>query len=318
MLKMFFKFFISCIIPLFLLSCEKNDTEIPSSKGIMSFYDNIKNKEGIDINGLDGVNANEPDELASSHAIECAHGDTVVLWGFRNNKIWISFFDKETKKQLIEWNSVEDIKRNIKIDKGYGEFEKVYLDKFSILSLIYMPFGFLGRCSYEYKNDRIIKDWILLNKDKLVYIDTTIDDKTYQPNYFKLWYNNSIILDSHSHLYERDHYIIIITNQGETICRLKEKIHSDCQPLSYTDGIYVCRDFGDMYIIRHNYQTGKDVWKTSIPSLKGVEDNARINSTILEQSNPIWKYQIDITNYDGSKKQVIFTVDVETGKVTEI
>lgn len=52
MLKMFF---ISCIIPLFLLSCEKNDTEIPSSKGIMSFYDNIKNKEGIDINGLDGL-----------------------------------------------------------------------------------------------------------------------------------------------------------------------------------------------------------------------------------------------------------------------
>lgn len=51
MLKMFF---ISCIIPLFLLSCEKNDTEIPSSKGIMSFYD--KNKEGIDINGLDGAN----------------------------------------------------------------------------------------------------------------------------------------------------------------------------------------------------------------------------------------------------------------------
>ena len=46
--------------------------------------------------------------------------------------------------------------------------------------------------------------------------------------------------------------------------------------------------------------------------------NARINTTILEQSNSIWKYRIDITNYDGSKKQVIFTVDVETGKVTEI
>lgn len=54
-----------------------------------------------------------------------------------------------TKKQLIEWNSVEDIKRNIKIDKGYGEFEKVYLDKFSINSLIYMPFGFLGGCNIK-------------------------------------------------------------------------------------------------------------------------------------------------------------------------
>ena len=124
-------------------------------------------------------------------------------------------------------------------------------------------------------------------------------------------------MDSHN-LYEGDHYVIIITNKGETICRLKEGIHSDCQPLSYTDGIYVSRDSGYMYIIRHNYQTGKDVWKTSIPSLKGVEDNARINSTILEQSNSIWKYQFDIINYDGSKKQVIFTVDVETGKVTEI
>lgn len=89
------------------------------------------------------------------------------------------------------------------------------------------------------------------------------------------------------------------------------------EPISYTEGIFIARE-SDYFIIRHNYQTGKDVWKTSIPSLKDVEDNARINSTILEQSNSIWKYQFDITNYDGSKKQVIFTVDVETGKVTEI
>ncbi len=88
-------------------------------------------------------------------------------------------------------------------------------------------------------------------------------------------------------------------------------------PISYTEGIFIDRE-SDYFIIRYNYQTGKDVWKTSIPSLKGVEENARINSIILEQSNSIWKYQIDITNYDGSKKQVIFTVDVETGKVTEV
>ena len=71
-------------------------------------------------------------------------------------------------------------------------------------------------------------------------------------------------------------------------------------------------------IRKRDHSAAKTIWSTDILSLKNLEDNARINASILEQNNPIWKYQIDITNYDGSKQQVIFTVDVETGEVIEI
>lgn len=69
---------------------------------------------------------------------------------------------------------------------------------------------------------------------------------------------------------------------------------------------------------RHNFQTGEDVWSTHIPSLADIESDARVNTTIIEQGTLIWKYQIDITNRDGSKKRVVFTVNVETGEVTEL
>ena len=111
-----------------------------------------------------------------------------------------------------------------------------------------------------------------------------------------------------------DRYTCVINNHGETICRLKDNYIINSQPLSYTDGISLSSD----HITRHNSQTGKDVWSTHIPSLADIESDARKNTTIIEQGTLIWKYQIDITNRDGNKKRVVFTVNVETGEVTEL
>ncbi|GKH73835.1 hypothetical protein PN569_16880 [Parabacteroides merdae] len=271
-----------------------------------NFYDyKVKNREGFDMLSITPCAYNE---------------DTAFLTGIKNEKMWIGMFDNHTKEQLKEWNGTKTVERTIKIDKGYGETELFNVTAFDFRSDIYKTnWGFTAALSYLHRentlltsSDIVSKDIFLLNGNEII---------VYPLNYPAIanpyWFQGSIFV---LNMIENCTYSIILSPDGKKIAEWKGNfVNGDFNPvpISYTEGIFIDRE-SDYFIIRYNYQTGKDVWKTSIPSLKGVEDNARINSTILEQSNPIWKYQIDITNYDGSKKQVIFTVDVETGEVTEI
>ena len=300
--------FVICSL-LLLSSCDKDPlmgSEEWEQERRNNFYDyKVKNREGFDMLSITPCAYNE---------------DTAFLTGIKNEKMWIGMFDKHTKEQLKEWNGTKTVERTIKIDKGYGETELFNVTAFDFRSDIYKTnWGFTAALSYLHRentlltsSDIVSKDIFLLNGNEII---------VYPLNYPAIanpyWFQGSIFV---LNMIENCTYSIILSPDGKKIAEWKGNfVNGDFNPvpISYTEGIFIDRE-SDYFIIRYNYQTGKDVWKTSIPSLKGVEDNARINSTILEQSNPIWKYQIDITNYDGSKKQVIFTVDVETGEVTEI
>lgn len=301
--------FVICSL-LLLSSCDKELVKGPGEweqERRNNFYDyKVKNREGFDMLSITPCAYNE---------------DTAFLTGIKNEKMWIGMFDNHTKEQLKEWNGTETIERTIKIDKGYGEYEILDVSYFTC-DLKSTEWGFVAIPKYAHRvlsgaisdsgKFEIGKDILLLNGNEII---------VYPLNYPAIanpyWFQGSIFV---LNMIEDCTYSIILSPDGKKIAEWKGNfVNGDFNPvpISYTEGIFIARE-SDFFIIRHNYQTGKDVWKTSIPSLKGVEDNARINSTILEQSNPIWKYQIDITNYDGSKKQVIFTVDVETGEVTEI
>lgn len=300
--------FVICSL-LLLFSCDKDPlmgSEEWEQERRNNFYDyKVKNREGFDMLSITPCAYNE---------------DTAFLTGIKNEKMWIGMFDNHTKEQLKEWNGTKTVERTIKIDKGYGETELFNVTAFDFRSDIYKTnWGFTAALSYLHRentlltsSDIVSKDIFLLNGNEII---------VYPLNYPAIanpyWFQGSIFV---LNMIENCTYSIILSPDGKKIAEWKGNFANgdfNPVPISYTEGIFIDRE-SDYFIIRYNYQTGKDVWKTSIPSLKGVEDNARINSTILEQSNPIWKYQIDITNYDGSKKQVIFTVDVETGEVTEI
>lgn len=300
--------FVICSL-LLLSSCDKDPlmgSEEWEQERRNNFYDyKVKNREGFDMLSITPCAYNE---------------DTAFLTGIKNEKMWIGMFDNHTKEQLKEWNGTKTVERTIKIDKGYGETELFNVTAFDFRSDIYKTnWGFTAALSYLHRentlltsSDIVSKDIFLLNGNEII---------VYPLNYPAIanpyWFQGNIFV---LNMIENCTYSIILSPDGKKIAEWKGNfVNGDFNPvpISYTEGIFIDRE-SDYFIIRYNYQTGKDVWKTSIPSLKGVEDNARINSTILEQSNPIWKYQIDITNYDGSKKQVIFTVDVETGEVTEI
>lgn len=300
--------FVICSL-LLLSSCDKDPlmgSEEWEQERRNNFYDyKVKNREGFDMLSITPCAYNE---------------DTAFLTGIKNEKMWIGMFDNHTKEQLKEWNGTKTVERTIKIDKGYGETELFNVTAFDFRSDIYKTnWGFTAALSYLHRENTLLTSSDIVSKD--IFLLNGNEIFVYPLNYPAIanpyWFQGSIFV---LNMIENCTYSIILSPDGKKIAEWKGNfVNGDFNPvpISYTEGIFIDRE-SDYFIIRYNYQTGKDVWKTSIPSLKGVEENARINSIILEQSNSIWKYQIDITNYDGSKKQVIFTVDVETGKVTEV
>lgn len=332
MTKMLFKVCTVMICSLFLFSCEKDKFgDAIESYSLMDYYEQIKNKAGIEVESLECANPNNG-SLSTSSSIECANGDTTVLWGFRNNKIWIGLFNKQTKEQLIEWTSDKAVNRDITIDKGYGEFENVHIDKFDFSFMKYTPFGFISEPFYVYGIDEkktIMKDWILINGNNMVLYPTTIENKIYRPYQYEIWYKNSIILHMRAVSGNEftDSYIAVVSLEtGKDIYILQDYPQSgyadfEVQPLSYTDGLsfnqsYIAGNTG-LYecIERMNYETGKEVWKTPITQLKDIKNNARKTITVLNKDDKQWTFQFDVVNYDGSKQQVKFSVDIATGEI---
>lgn len=314
--------FVICSL-LLLSSCDKDNWNGPHPNNFYGY--NVENRDGFDMISITVCLYNQ---------------DTTFLTGIKNEKMWIGMFDEHTKEQLKEWICAENFNRKLEINLGYGEIETMRLSAFHSEKSIYKTnWGFVMIPYYTERDANWTgvgsveptgggtRDILLLNGDKMI---------VYPLNYPSIenlcWFQESVIVLSYE--YDYGGIYTVISPEGEKIAEWgnnafeSDNIESDQYPLSYTEGIFIYLEsdynvedntYSNYYsIIRHNYQTGKDVWKTTIPFLKDIEGDARINTTILEQSNSIWKYRIDITNRDGSKKQVTFTVDVETGKVTEV
>lgn len=168
-----------------------------------------------------------------------------------------------------------------------------------------------------------IKYIFILNGDRILIHDC-------QESYMRHsnWYNNSMIISTNN---EEDFEYIVLSAEGEyiTTLHIANPIDDYTYPLSYTDGLdftaWGVGSFGQnscwgfvRYRYTDEYATTDAVWRSVITASDEIDLNARISETVLERSDPVWKFQIDAVNPDGSKKQVICTVDVETGKVTEI
>lgn len=313
MTKMLFKVCTVIICSLLLYSCGKEPNEWDEQQSNDFYGYKVENKNGLDMVSINQCEYNE---------------DTTLLTGIRNEKVWIGLFEEKSKKQLTEWSGSETINRTIKVDLGYGEQKEFEVTEFRLNELYKTTWGFVSALSYIHRegnnlltsNDVVDKDIVLVNGNKL-----TIYHTNGSCGLISNWFQNSIICQL-----PRNNYIVL-SPEGKEITTLKEvpddKWYINLIPVSYTEDIGLIRagmhpqneELGQYTRIRkRDHAVAKNIWSTDIPSLKNLEGDAHINTTVLEQNNPIWKFQIDITNRNGSKQQIVFTINVETGELTEI
>ena len=60
---------------------------------------------------------------------------------------------------------------------------------------------------------------------------------------------------------------------------------------------------------------GEDLWHIQVPQLNDEPADAKIEVSVEDNSKRVWKYNVNIIHYDGTKKNVTFEVDIDNGTI---
>ena len=59
----------------------------------------------------------------------------------------------------------------------------------------------------------------------------------------------------------------------------------------------------------------EDLWHIQVPQLNDEPTDAKIEVSVEDKSKQVWKYNVNIIHYDGTKKNVTFEVDIDNGTI---
>ena len=228
--------------------------------------------------------------------------------GFKNEKLWIGYIDKDG--YLHEYTSKETFERDLKIHLGYGEYKNIRVSYIDYVDLKKTEWGYVLLPVYHTTNgtdESYYADVFIINEAELITIplnrDNNIHNSTIQD-----WYDGSILINSK----------YVLSPKGEILYEgdfpNKEDINISINIISYTDWIGIN---SSNWIYKCNYK--KNIWSSHIASLNKYfngTNNPKLTFTITNKSNNLWTYCCDILNYDGSKAQEIFKINIETGEIT--
>ena len=267
------------------------------SRGLGDVYK--RQDQGTEFNKTDKVFAEYIKDYSN---IKCrtywGGGSSIILSGIKNKHLWFSEFDTATKKSKLEWIDIEETDTIQKIYKGYGEYITFYIR--TVLPVYYKQtstgsiatLNFTGRLQTIFTSNGKTKRTQLQND--------------YQKNVpANNWYSESVFIDN-----------CCYSHEGDTIYIAKQtpNFHNgeiNAELISYEEGI----TFSGTYISKYNYKDAKSVWGVNITSPFDIPSDAKRNYTILNNSTNIWEYKVDVTFYDGTKKDFIFKINIDNGKI---
>ncbi|MDL2209093.1 hypothetical protein LJB97_05675 [Parabacteroides sp. OttesenSCG-928-O15] len=332
--------------PTAVLLLRKNEKEMisydfsPKHKKISSFSDNIlvdTYEYNPDFGSIDDGDAEFESSIISSSGERLINsvsftsiGDSTLYSGFSElDKLWFGLCDQNGRIQK-EWNGSEPIERNVKIHLGYGEYEDYYIKTVLIdtkyatttsecFSIIDTPWGYAIQPAYKPNKSNYslpyFIDLIFLNNDKVYRV---MEDKWV---YLYNWNNESVITRTKSSeiLYTVYSSIgdIILTKDTYQSAYVDPFMTGVITPVSYDSYIHKSvwswgDGSSDIRFRRYNLnsQATSPLWSHVI---KSIPSTTKVEWTLLKRDAKVWRYQIDLLNYDGSKERIVFSVNIDSG-----
>lgn len=241
------------------------------------------------------------------------HGDNTAInigqanfSGLRDNKLWLASFNIEDKSPIINWTDELPFNRNRRIYKGYGEYEDVTIQQITLLQA--MPFNqdFVTSLNYSFGKDYSYH--ALLFKQSSQTKEIQLKDSGFG---IGAWYENSIINGKCCYSLSGD--TIYVAEKGFGYQNVGTVYSSDL--ISHQEAIFTCRDEEDFFVGRRSFKLGQNFWKVKVPELSNEPANAKIEVSVEDKSKQVWKYNVNIIHYDGTKKNVTFEVDIDNGTI---
>lgn len=257
------------------------------------------------------------------------NNDSVLFSGVKKGHLWYAIFSKSSKKKIFEWEDKITIDTaNFQIYKGYGEY--VYAKIENITPSFYK----------KNENGEIVSMRLNFSTSfypPISYITsfTNREEAIHQfGTYWRSWYNGSVVLREFSAIDEAVYPTItlfpfykVCDIEGNLLFKydnsfrnlpvsVSELFSTVVEPISNTEAI--CR-FG-YNLMRWNYDMVKDKWQKRIyvPFEVPADANPKYTYILLDKSTNNWRYKVDMTYFDGTKKDFSFTINIDTGEISYI
>ena len=239
------------------------------------------------------------------------HGDNTAInvgqanfSGLRNDKLWLASFNIKDKSPVINWTDELPFNRSRRIYKGYGEYEDVTIQQIMMLQTIPFNQDFVASLSYNFGTD--YGYYALLFKQS-----TQTKEVQVKNSGIFTWFENSIINNDCCYLMSGD--TLYIAEKGFSYHNIGTLYSSDL--ISHVEAIFTCKDDKGFFVGRRSFKLGQDLWRVQVPELSNEPADAKIEISVEDKSKQVWKYNVNIIHYDGTKKDVTFEVDIENGTI---
>lgn len=267
------------------------------------------------------------------------NGDTIEFTGLTaKGYLMINLFQKATKTKVFDWVDNVKIDTIYKVYKGYGEYEEVTIKS------IGLSHSHVGKPHIASNKDFIILlDFfggtspftriLFVNGGNSKMSDIMPVDSWHISTFIPNWYNNEYSF-IHNCCY---------TLAGDTVYTIKYGEYDDnninmygsriatnghgsqyqFEQVSAEEAVGTGLDIDNFHgsyqlrVARINYRTAQNMWGEqryiNLPFV--YEAKAKLSYSITDKSSDTWKYKVNITYYDGTKKEVTLNVNIENGEV---
>jgi hypothetical protein len=322
-------FLLSILFVAIILGCEKNDKPEYATISGISFkcYG-----EELTIGDL----SREDLELYAKYAnCVCGKDSNFYVYGFKDNKLYIKEFEKQTKQNVWSFVSKTNfpIGNTVTINEGYGVINTYRISGSSVEEILKYEDDFalvinnlLKKVEGKGSNNRLFNLFIVSNGN-----ESLIDIVSRNPNiYLYEWFENSFLLSytntlsswpclqcysySGDLLYETQFSYETQFKSQEILDVLRYGIYL---PLNFDEYLFRTGFYADGYFKRYNLKENKEIWKSKAQIT--LPPNVRIDFQWFEIiDKDFTKYTIKYTTYEGDKKAIAFKINNNTGEYVQL
>lgn len=224
--------------------------------------------------------------------------------GLREDKLWLASFNVKDKSPIINWTDELPFNRNHRIYKGYGEYEDVTIQQITLLQTIPFNQNFVASLSYSFGKD--------YHYNALLFKQSS-QTKEVQVKRSEIFAGFQYSIINNDCCYSLFGDTLYIAEKGFGYSNVGTLYTSEL--ISYEEAIYSHKDDKGFFVGKRSFKLGEDLWHVQVPQLNDEPTDAKIKVSVEDSSTPVWKFNVNIIHYDGTKKNVTFEVDTDNGTI---
>lgn len=224
--------------------------------------------------------------------------------GLREDKLWLASFNVKDKSPIVNWTDELPFNKNRRIYKGYGEYEDVTIQQITLLQTIPFNQNFVASLSYSFGKD--------YHYNALLFKQSS-QTKEVQVKRSEILAGFQYSIINNDCCYSLFGDTLYIAEKGFGYSNVGTLYTSEL--ISHEEAIYSHRDNKGFFVGKRSFKLGEDLWHIQVPQLNDEPADAKIEVSVEDKSTPVWKFNVNITHYDGTKKNVTFEVNIDNGTI---